>query len=60
MSDVTDAQNVLNIFGDQATSNTAGAKASVDGHYSDATASGGGEFIFELVGIVNDPFAGVI
>ena len=60
MSDVTDAQNVLNIFGDQATSNTAGAKTSVDGHYSDATASGGGEFIFELVGIVNDPFAGVI
>jgi len=60
MSDVADAQNVLNIFGDQATSNTAGAKASVDGHYSDATASGGGEFIFELVGIVNDPFAGVI
>ena len=57
MSDVTDAQNVLNIFGDQATSNTAGAKASVDGHYADATASGGGEFIFELVGIVNDPFA---
>jgi len=60
MSDVSDAQNVLNIFGDQATSNTGGAKASVDGHYSDATASGGGEFIFELVGIVNDPFAGVI
>jgi len=60
MSDVADAQNVLNIFGDQATSNRAGAKASVDGHYSDATASGGGEFIFELVGIVNDPFAGVI
>jgi len=60
MSDVADAQNVLNIFGDQATSNTSGAKASVDGHFTDATASGGGEFIFELVGIVNDPFAGVI
>ena len=60
MSDVADAQNVLNIFGDQATSNTAGAKARVDGHFTDATGSGGGEFIFELVGIVNDPFAGVI
>ena len=57
MSDVTDAQNVLNIFGDQAASNTVGAKTSVDGHYADATASGGGEFIFELVDIVNDPFA---
>jgi hypothetical protein len=60
MSDGVDAQNVLNIFGDQSTSNTAGAKASVDGHFTDATASGSGEFIFELVGIVNDPFAGVI
>jgi hypothetical protein len=60
MSNVADAQNVLNIFGDQSTSNTAGAKASVDGHFTDATASGSGEFIFELVGIVNDPFAGVI
>jgi hypothetical protein len=56
MSDVADAQNVLNIFGDQATSNTAGAKASVDGHFTDATASGGGEFVFNLVGIVDNPF----
>ena len=60
MSNVADSQNVLNIFGDQSTSNTAGAKASVDGHFTDATASGSGEFIFQLVGIVNDPFAGVI
>jgi leucyl aminopeptidase len=60
MSDVTDAQNVINIFGDQATSNTAAAKASVDGHYTDATAAGGGDSLFELVGIVADPFAGFI
>jgi hypothetical protein len=57
MSDVADAQNVLNIFGDAATSNTAAARAAVDGHYTDATASGTGDFVFELVGVVNDPFA---
>jgi len=56
MSDVADAQNVLNTFGDQATSNTAGAKASVDGHFTDASASGGGDFLFNLVGIVGNPF----
>jgi len=59
MSDVADAQNVLSIFGDQATSNTAGAKASADGHFTDATASGGSEFLFNLVGIVDNPFSDV-
>jgi hypothetical protein len=44
-------------FGDQATSNKSGAKTAVDGHYADATVSGGGEFIFDVVGIVSDPFA---
>ena len=57
MSDVADAKNVLNLFGDAATSNTAAARAAVDGHYTDATASGAGDFVFELVGVVNDPFA---
>jgi hypothetical protein len=57
MSDGVDAQNVLNIFGDQSTSNKSDAKTAVDGHYADAMASGGGEFIFNVVGIVSDPFA---
>jgi len=57
MSDVADAQNVLNIFGDAATSNTAGARTAMDGHYTDGTAVGAGDFILELVGVVNNPFA---
>lgn len=52
--------NVLNIIGDQSTSDTASAKVSVDGHFTNATASESGEFVLELVGIVNDPFAVVI
>lgn len=57
MSDVADAQNVLNIFGDAATSNSAAAKAASDAHYADATVAGGGDLVLELVGVVNDPFA---
>ena len=60
MSDVIDAQNVMNMFGDQATSNTAAAKAAVDSHYIDATAAGGGDNLIELVGIAADPFASFI
>jgi hypothetical protein len=57
LSDSTDGRQVLATFGDQSTSNKSGAKTAVDGHYADATASGGGEFIFNVVGIVSDPFA---
>lgn len=57
MSDVTDAQNVFEIFGDAATSNTADARAAVEDHYTDATAAGAGDFVFQLMGVVDDPFA---
>jgi hypothetical protein len=57
MSDSADGRQVMATFGDQATSNKSGAKTAVDGHYADATVSGGGEFIFDVVGIVSDPFA---
>ncbi|MEO0379335.1 MAG: matrixin family metalloprotease [Pseudomonadota bacterium] len=57
MSDGNDARQAMNIFGDQATSNTSGAKAAIDGHHSDALA--GGEPLFTLVGVVADPLAGV-
>lgn len=60
MSNVGDAKDVMVLFGDQATSNTDAGKTSADGHFTDASASGSGEFLFELVGIVNNPFAGVI
>lgn len=57
MSEGSDGIEAMNTFGDQATSNLAGAKAVIDGHYADAIASGGGDFLFTLVGVVDDPFA---
>jgi hypothetical protein len=57
MSDSTDGRQVMAAFGDQSTANKSGAKTAVDGHYADATASGDGEFIFNVVGVVSDPFA---
>lgn len=59
LSDSTDGSQIMAIFGDQATSNKTIAKTAVDEHYADATTSGDGEFIFNVVGIVSDPFAGV-
>jgi Ca2+-binding RTX toxin-like protein len=59
MSDVADAKEVLNIFGDQAASNLLEAKTAADSHYADATTSGGGEFLFNLVGIVDAPFSDI-
>jgi V8-like Glu-specific endopeptidase len=57
LSDSTDGSQVMAIFGDQATANKTNAKTAIDGHYADATTSDGGEFIFDVVGIVSDPFA---
>lgn len=57
MSDVADAQAVFQTFGEAATSNLVGARAAVDQHYADATTANGGDFLFNLVGVVNDPFA---
>jgi hypothetical protein len=59
LSDSTDGSQVMAIFGDQATSNKTNAKTAIDEHYADATASGDGEFIFNVVGVVSDPFAGI-
>jgi hypothetical protein len=60
LSDSADGRQVMSTFGDQATSNKTGAKTAIDGHYADATASSGGEFLFDLVGIVADPFAAIV
>jgi hypothetical protein len=57
LSDSTDGSQVMAIFGDQATSNKTNAKTAIDEHYADATTSGDGEFIFNVVGVVSDPFA---
>ena len=58
LSDVADGRQVMAAFGDQATSNKLGAKTAIDGHYADATSAVDGGFLFEVVGIVDDPFVG--
>ena len=60
LSDSADGRQVMNTFGDQATSNMAGARSAIETHYGDATANGAGEFVFNVVGIVDDPFVGVV
>jgi hypothetical protein len=44
-------------FCDQATSNKLGAKTAIDRYYADATTISDGDFLFEVVDIVDDPFA---
>lgn len=56
MSDTSDAAQVMEVFGDQVTSDTAGAIAAADGHFEDATEQGMGDFLVTLVGVVDDPF----
>ena len=60
MSDAADARDVFTIFGDAATANLAGARQAVERHHAEATAPGGGDFLFTLVGVVDDPFATMI
>ena len=52
-----DGRQVMAVFGDQETSNKFGAKTAIDGHYADAISDTDGEFLFNLVGVVDDPFA---
>ena len=56
LSDVADGRQVMAAFGDQETSNKLGAKATIDGHYTDASSSVNGEFLFKVVGVVDNPF----
>ena len=60
LSDPTDATQVMQVFGNQASSNTTGAKFAIDDHFEDATQPGGGELTLSLVGVVDDPFIGVL
>ena len=56
LSDATDGRQVMTIFGDQETSNKLEAKAIVDDHYADASSDSHGEFLFKIVGVVDNPF----
>jgi hypothetical protein len=56
LSDGVDGRQVLAAFGDQATANKLGAKASIDKHYIDATSDAHREFLFKVAGVVDNPF----
>jgi hypothetical protein len=57
MSDVNDAINIMQVFGNQANSNQTLAKSAVENHYNEALAPESGDFLVILTGVVPDPFA---
>ncbi|MTJ06082.1 MAG: DUF4214 domain-containing protein [Sediminimonas qiaohouensis] len=57
MSDVDNARAVMDAFGDQAGADLTAAKAAVDTAYSAAADADTGEFLLNLVGVIDDPFA---
>ncbi len=57
LSDGADATNVMDIYGDQATSNLIGAQRAAYNDFLDAIGPNGNELVVQLVGIFDDPFA---
>jgi len=57
MSDVGNATSAMQTFGDQVVSDVSGAVAAIDGFHADALDPETGEFLLELVGVIDDPFA---
>lgn len=57
LSDVEAARDVMQAYGTQAATNLAEAKSAADAYHASATEAGGGSFTFQLIGIVDDPFA---
>lgn len=55
LSDGNDGRQVMETFGDQATSNLDGARSAIDVHYQDAL-SVDGDFVLKLVGVIDDPY----
>ena len=56
LSDRTDGRQIMAMFGDQATENKLGAKTTIDRYYADAISDTDGEFLFKVVGVVDNPF----
>lgn len=54
LSDVDDAAHAMVVFGNQETADAAAARAAIDQHHADATASGAGDFILGLIGVLDD------
>lgn len=57
LSDVADATTAMQIFDDGDPDDIAAAIAAIDGFYADALGATDGEFLIQLVGVVDDPFA---
>ncbi|MEM9969008.1 MAG: DUF4214 domain-containing protein [Pseudomonadota bacterium] len=56
LSDVADARNVMERFGDQQTFDTISALAAIDGHAIDAANATNSGLLMPLIGVVDDPF----
>jgi hypothetical protein len=56
MSDGENAKAVMDLFGDQDVSNTSGAKTAIDDYYTDALNPTNGEFLLQVVGVLDNPF----
>ncbi|MEM9784874.1 MAG: hypothetical protein AAF801_00125, partial [Pseudomonadota bacterium] len=54
MSDVTDAKDLQLFDGSQASIAT--TKSAFDAHFTDAQDPNTGDFLFPLIGVINDPF----
>ncbi|WP_165375336.1 DUF4214 domain-containing protein [Roseovarius nitratireducens] len=59
MSDVDNARAVMDAFGDQAGADLTAGKTVVDNAYSAALDPDNGEFLLNLVGVIDDPFVGL-
>jgi Ca2+-binding RTX toxin-like protein len=55
MSDVNEAREVMAIFGEQAAPNVSGAVAAIDAYYADALDPDSGDFLMQVVGVLDDP-----
>jgi len=58
MSDVDNASSAMALF-DGTDVGIDAAVAAIDGHYADALDPANGEFLMQVVGVLDDPFAGV-
>jgi hypothetical protein len=56
MSDVNEAREVMAIFGEQAAPDVSGAVAAIDAYYADALDPDNGDFLMQVVGVLDNPF----